>query len=90
MELYTFNEISASTGIPRITLYFRAEKNQIPKRYKDNNIAGTRQVRCFNSNEVEIITNKQLAIAELPKIIYVHTVFHIQESRMNFNELNQL
>lgn len=77
---YPSKEVYEMLGISRSALEYRCDKLKIPIRI--NYKTAFNRCRYFYEDEVERIRNYNEV--ELPKIIYVHTIWEIRESKMNF------
>ncbi len=84
MDFKTTNELANNLGISRKAVLLRADSLLIDKCYK--NIRGKSQ-RIFTEMQVSLLENftkKQYKSKFEIQVIYVETIYHIFESKINY------
>ena len=81
---FTIDDIASFTGLNKRTIWGRAEKFGLQKRYKPS--SNSRAIRFFNNEEMVMLKDNFIEFKpiKIPDVIYVHTTWTILESKLNF------
>tara|TARA_R110000868_G_C10625890_1_gene742712 strand:+ start:268 stop:528 length:261 start_codon:yes stop_codon:yes gene_type:complete len=83
-KYFTLTDIATTSGLNKRTLWGRAEKFGLTKRYVSS--SKSRMTRVFSEEERKMLNENffEIKIQRIPDVIYVHTTWTILESKLNF------
>jgi hypothetical protein len=84
---YTTKDLMEQTILSKSAIQFRVEKLRLP--YRVHKVNGSLKIRYYTESEANRIINYKSRQFD-PEIIYVHTIWEIRESKLNYTKLKKL